>query len=63
MKCGFATNEPHPGGDVLQWLKWNDSNLKTYPKWVTELQSHVSHQLQRTGKMNVSVMAVAQGSR
>ena len=39
LKHGFATNEPHPSDDVLQWLKWNDGNLRTYPKWVTELQS------------------------
>ena len=39
LKCSFATNEPHPGDDVLQWLKWNDGNLRTYPKWATELQS------------------------
>ena len=39
LKHNFATNEPHPGDDILQWLKWNDSNLRTYPKWATELQS------------------------
>ena len=39
VKCSFAANEPHPNDDVLCWLQWNDSNLKSYPKWVTELQS------------------------
>ena len=39
LECGFATNEPHPSDDVLQWLKWNNDNLRTYPKWETELQS------------------------
>ena len=39
MKHSFAANEPHPQDDVLHWLQWNDSNLKSYPKWVTELQS------------------------
>ena len=48
LKCGFAANKPHPGDDVLWWLKWNDGNLRTYPKWATELQSYMSHQLQKT---------------
>ena len=39
VKCSFAANEPHPSDDVLCWLQWNDDNLKSYPKWVTELQS------------------------
>ena len=39
LKCSFAANEPHPSDDVLQWLKWNDGNLRTYPKWATEPQS------------------------
>ena len=37
--CSFAANEPHPNDDVLCWLQWNGGNLKSYPKWVTELQS------------------------
>ena len=24
---------------MLRWLQWNDDNLKSYPKWATELQS------------------------
>ena len=39
MKHGFAANKPHPNDDVLCWLQWNDSNLKSYPKWAMELQS------------------------
>ena len=39
LKRGFTAKKPHPGNDVLRWLKWNDSNLRTYPKWATELQS------------------------
>ena len=39
VKRGFTANEPHPIDDVLQWLKWNDGNLRIYPKWATELQS------------------------
>ena len=39
MKCSFAANEPHPNNDVLCWLQWNDDNLRSYPKWVMELQS------------------------
>ena len=38
VKHSFAANEPHPNDDVLHWLQWND-NLKSYPKWMTELQS------------------------
>ena len=39
VKHGFAAKEPHPSDDVLHWLQWNDNNLKSYPKWATELQS------------------------
>ena len=39
VKRGFAANEPHPNDDVLCWFQWNDDNLKSYPKLVTELQS------------------------
>ena len=39
VRCSFAADEPHPNDDTLQWLQWNDKQIRLYPQWAEELQS------------------------